>query len=51
MELDRELNQTIFDNYIKWSLIRIILHSLGFNKDSLKHYKIENNYKIIILIH
>ena len=47
IELNKELNQIIFDNYIKWSLIKILLHALGFNKDALKYYHIENNYKIL----
>lgn len=47
LELNNELKQYELNNYIKWSTIRIILNGLGFNQDALKHYKIENNFKIL----
>ena len=47
LDLRKKFSEIEMNNYIKWHTIRIILESLGYNKEAFKHYRIENNFKIL----
>ena len=47
LDLRKKFSEIEFNNYIKWNVIRIILEGLGYNKEAFRHYRIENNFKIM----
>ena len=47
LDLRKKFSEMEMNNYIKWNIIRIILEGLGYNKEAFKHYRIENNFKIL----